>query len=450
MPENGNELHLRESEESEHELDDGQGSSPSTAPRPAPTRLSTESEGHLSRVRTLESIPEVPIISVSAASEEARPTNQEQPTTSIPPAAGSQPKTISPPSTAPTSSWWKRGLGMAFTGESTQEPDARKSKIGNWWAGADSTTSSARSSRVLTGAPPSEVPAVARLKKSHSTSATEKNSALSSISSMISRLTTTQSIPLPDGELCDMDLEAALPAPSAPEPAPEDYHALYIQSLTLLSRFQEAYKSQSATLLDLQAECSAERDEAAQVAARERLLRSQFDDVLARAAEQEAAMVAALEDLNNEKRARLEVEGKASSTEGSVVTEDLSVEDDQRRDGSETDDESIFSRSRSPTLAEESASPPFRPRIPPPRSGGPIRKSAPAQAPRLSAFQKIVRGIAGEDGGGRCSNCRGGDAGIAWDTVSLLRDENKALKQQVGTLESAVDGALDIVNGVGL
>ncbi|KAL2109150.1 hypothetical protein VUR80DRAFT_2871 [Thermomyces stellatus] len=403
--------------------------------------------------RVLESIPEVPTISVSAATEEPQADKLKSPPTSTRPSAGPQAKPAPPPTTTSTSSWWKRGLGMAFTGDSTQR-DTRKGRMGSWWTGTDSTTSSSRSSRILTSAPSSrtpaaEVAAVKGIRKSLPVGNPEKNSALSSISSMISRFTTPQCIPAPDDELRTMDLEAALPTPSSPAPSPEDYHALHIQALTLLSRFQEAYKSQSAILLDLQAERDAERDEAAQVAARARHLRSQLDDVVARANEHEAAMAAALEELSAEKRARLEVEGKAPSSEGSVVTEDLAVEDDQRREGDETDEESIFSRSRSPPLpeGEPGASPP-RPRIPPPRTGGPVRKAAPA--PRLNAFQKIVRGIAGEDGDGRCSNCRGGDVGAAWDTVSLLRDENKGLKQRVGALEEAVQGALDAVNGVGL
>lgn len=360
---------------------------------------------------------------------------------------------------------------MAFTGDSAREPDARKSKIGTWWTG-DSAPSSARSHGLTTAPttttpPAAEVAAATRLRKSQAVVPSEKSSAMSSISSMISRLTTSQSVPLPDDQLCTMDLEAALPPPSTPTPTPEDYHALHIQTLTLLSRFQEAYVAQSATLLDLQAERSAERDEAAQVAARARHLRAQLDDVLARAGEQEAAMAAALDELGAEKRARLEVEGKAPSAEGSVVTEDLAAEEDQRRESDETDEESIFSRSRSPTLAEgEPASPlrsrtttlaesdraasPPRARNPPKPAGPAIRRPAPRPQPRLNAFQKIVRGIAGEDGDGRCANCRGGEAGAAWDAVSLLRDENRGLKQRVGALEGAVEGALDVVNGVGM
>ncbi|KAK3990194.1 hypothetical protein QBC44DRAFT_72854 [Cladorrhinum sp. PSN332] len=71
---------------------------------------------------------------------------------------------------------------------------------------------------------------------------------------------------------------------------------------------------------------------------------------------------------------------------------------------------------------------------------------------QMSAFQKIFKGISGgtaEEANG-CSNCKGQDASVAWDTVGLLRDENRHLKGRVGELEVAVEGALDLVRGIGL
>ena len=235
--------------------------------------------------------------------------------------------------------------------------------------------------------------------------------------------------------------------------------------------------------------------------------------------------MACLEELTAEKKARIECEQAAREKgvvlvrrdldevvggggEGeSVLTEDLGVDEDQRRrrwimqqgvgeggkgDGFETDEESfeggsVFSRSRSPTLppggsiTEAAAtataidsSPSSSPiqgknaattSIPPKTTPVPFNKprgvhhQQQQQPQRLSAFQKILKGIAGdgEDGNAAargqaasCANCRGGDARVAWDTVSLLRDENKGLKQTVAALESAVEGALDVVNRVGM
>jgi hypothetical protein len=37
---------------------------------------------------------------------------------------------------------------------------------------------------------------------------------------------------------------------------------------------------------------------------------------------------------------------------------------------------------------------------------------------------------------------------MAWDTVGLLRDENRGLKRRVEELETGVGAALDLVNGL--
>lgn len=68
----------------------------------------------------------------------------------------------------------------------------------------------------------------------------------------------------------------------------------------------------------------------------------------------------------------------------------------------------------------------------------------------MTTFQKLIKNISGDAPGSGCQNCRGQDASMAWDTVGLLRDENRGLKQRVGELEDAVDGALDLVNGYGI
>jgi hypothetical protein len=60
--------------------------------------------------------------------------------------------------------------------------------------------------------------------------------------------------------------------------------------------------------------------------------------------------------------------------------------------------------------------------------------------------EEVELGMA--DGG--CRNCRGGPSSVAWDTVGLLRMENRGLKERVANLESAMDGALDLVNGLRL
>ncbi|CAK7263429.1 hypothetical protein SEPCBS119000_000486 [Sporothrix epigloea] len=90
-------------------------------------------------------------------------------------------------------------------------------------------------------------------------------------------------------------------------------------------------------------------------------------------------------------------------------------------------------------------------------SFGSMKSPTPSQNQPLSTFQKIVKNVASaikdeepdRSTTSTCGNCRGEDASFAWNTVSVLRDENKHLKQRVGQLEVAVEGALDMVNGVG-
>jgi hypothetical protein len=46
-----------------------------------------------------------------------------------------------------------------------------------------------------------------------------------------------------------------------------------------------------------------------------------------------------------------------------------------------------------------------------------------------------------------CRNCRGGPATVAWDTVGVLKAENKGLKERMTILEKGINGALDAVSG---
>ena len=96
----------------------------------------------------------------------------------------------------------------------------------------------------------------------------------------------------------------------------------------------------------------------------------------------------------------------------------------------------------------EGVTTPQQARNPPPGSANaPPKLKAAAQ---MSAFQKILKGISGDEPAAGCQNCKGQDASVAWDTVGMLRDENRYLKTRVGELEVAVEGALDFVNGIGM
>ncbi|OIW33894.1 hypothetical protein CONLIGDRAFT_652311 [Coniochaeta ligniaria NRRL 30616] len=277
---------------------------------------------------------------------------------------------------------------------------------------------------------------------------------------------------LEDDELYNLDIESALFPPHSPTDSrdafsPAAFKNLQANAVGLLGKFQAAYRAKAQAARDLEAERGAQRDEIEEAVTRAAHLKFQLEGMAHRAAEQETAMRQLVGELVAEKHAREEerlvreraAAGAVVAPAGSMVSEDLGVDEEwrvgKRKSGGsgeswgETDeesvDESVFSRCRSPAAVEEAGSGTVRVKS----GSGTVRaRNGGAQ---LSAFQKIFKNIAGdmEEVNG-CRNCQGKNASAAWDTVSLLRDENKHLKQRVGQLEVAVEGALDMVNGLGL
>lgn len=281
--------------------------------------------------------------------------------------------------------------------------------------------------------------------------------------------------PLDNDELYNLDIESALFPPGSPRDrdafSPAAFKNLQANALGLLGKFQAAYRGKVAAARDLEAERAAQRDELEEAVVRAEHLRMQLEGMARRAAEQEGAMRGLVEELVAERRGREEERlareraMAAVAVAGSMVSEDLGVDEEEewsrrgskRKSGgsgeswAETDeesvDESVFSRSRSPAAVEGVGGGEVPAGLV--KSGsGTVRGRNSGQ---MSTFQKIFKNIAGdgEEVNG-CRNCQGRDASVAWDTVSLLRDENRHLKQRVGQLEVAVEGALDMVNGLGL
>jgi hypothetical protein len=307
--------------------------------------------------------------------------------------------------------------------------------------------------------------------------------------------TTSSPVAVPqDDDLMNLDIESALfPAGSDGDAfSPAAFKNLQQTATGLLNRFQAAYQQRTIAYHELKSERAAQADEQEEVETRMHHLKLQLEDMARKAAEQEATMQSLMDELTREKKLRMEErqarEKVSSLSEGSSVSEDLGVEEDQRRrrkwrrsggtaksdQGFDTDEESVeeasvFSRSRSPTIATTitDVSPVEPPvpqmkapsivgsrtlRLPPPPAPQNQRQQQPQQT-QMNTFQKLFKGISGEAdsrGASSCRNCEGQDASIAWDTVNLLKGENKGLKDRVGELETAVEGALDAINGVGL
>jgi len=298
-------------------------------------------------------------------------------------------------------------------------------------------------------------------------------------------------VSVPHDELMNLDIESALYPSGDTSFSPAAYRNLQQNATGLLHRFQAAYQQNAVALSELKAERSAQADEREETETRMCHLRLQLEDMARKAAEQEAMMRNVMEELNHEKKLRAQERqsrGSAPSiSEGSStsVSEDLGAEEDQLRrqwrkslggarsdvgcdetDEESIDEASVFSRSRSPTIATSITDvSPVEPPLPtiktptivasrtPPASKPAQERQQPAQ-PQMNTFQKLFKGMSGEAAQKQiiksCQNCEGQDASVAWDTVNLLKNENKGLKERVGELEGAVEGALDAVNGVGL
>ncbi|KAI1410150.1 hypothetical protein F5Y13DRAFT_192631 [Hypoxylon sp. FL1857] len=401
----------------------------------------------------------------------------------------------------------RQSQGMPLTGDARggRRTDESPGRFGGWLSNT--------SASVGGGASPDTTPKSKRSVTADTTPKSTTPSRFGFIASSMSALTTrltNQTAPTSpretDDELCNMDIEAALYPCTSPTDrdtfSPAAYKNLQVNAAGLLHKMQDAYRERTVALREAQAEREAQREEMEETELRIRHFRNQLESMAAKAAEQEMAMQRLVAELRFERTARQEElqrererekerererarrekilaggggeGGEGGGGEGPLITEDLCVdEEDERKrwrksDGTvrsdlssiDTDAESssaaesesisIFSRSRSPTamtsITETESMDRLSVRTPPPTT---LRLKP---APQLTAFQKLVKGISGEGNNGAdgCTNCRGRDSSVAWDTVSLLRDENKSLKHRVAQLEVVVEGALDVVNGIGL
>lgn len=250
---------------------------------------------------------------------------------------------------------------------------------------------------------------------------------------------------------------------------------------------QTAYRDRVAALQELQAEKLAQREEVEETETRSRHLKMQLEGMARKAQEQEQEMLKLRDELAAERKARLDDRNLAEKvlSQGSIAwEEDLDVDEERRRkrrvrksadtaksevsydtDDESAESESVFSRCRSPTSSTsigldgntlDNSATPVQSRNSSSMAVQRARAAQPQQSVQpITALQKFMKGLAGESdyagaGAGGCRNCKGKDASVAWDTVSLLRDENKQLKGRVGELEMHVEATLDLVRGIGL
>ena len=268
--------------------------------------------------------------------------------------------------------------------------------------------------------------------------------------------------PLPNDlndELLELDVSTALfPNEPANPFSPASFKNLQQQAESLLSRLQTAYKERTIALRDMIAEKETIAEESEGAVTRARHLKMQLDDMTAKFAEQDQAMMNLVDELAQEKQARREEEEARKKT--IRVVRDITPPSSGSRhpglsrsntvsdSGFESEDDSsvdsVFSRrngAHSPIPSVSSAS----------TASSPDTFLRTHEFPIAATTAQIARRRMGEPAGKgapvhSCTNCEGPRASSeAWSIVSILKDENEELKHRVGELEGALDGCLDVV-----
>jgi hypothetical protein len=251
--------------------------------------------------------------------------------------------------------------------------------------------------------------------------------------------------------------------------SPSAFKNLQMNATGLLSKFQAAYEQRTAEFKDLQAERDIQNFNKSEAETRVEQLEKQLEEQATLMAERDAMIEYLLNRLALEKDRTDETTNGGKelvNSAASTVSEDLGIDEDRLRrwrkststssDDESVDEASVFSRSRSPTIGTSISE--FSPTTAPVAQFKPATLEPPRAArnsnSQMNTFQKLIRGMSSEKlqptSTTTCLNCQGQTASVAWDTVSLLKDENKGLKDRVEELETAVEGALDVVNGLGL
>lgn len=275
-----------------------------------------------------------------------------------------------------------------------------------------------------------------------------------------SKASLVKSTPLPDelsDELLDMDVSAALFPHEPPNPfSPASFKNLQQQAEGLLSRLQAAYKERTIALRDMIAEKETVAEESEGTDTRARHLKMQLDDMTAKFAEQDEAMMNLVDELAQEKQARREDEEARKRT--IRVVEDVTPPSSGHRglsrsntisdSGFESEDDSsadsVFSRrngAQSPTMSVSSASTANSPDAYRAQEFHVPASTARTACLRLPQGQPAAKGTPVHS----CTNCEGVRASEAWNVVGILKEENEVLKHRVGELEGALDGCLDVV-----
>lgn len=388
----------------------------------------------------------------------------------------------SPQQTRVSSPTRARRLSVIKGDKYTQgKPGEKVGKLADWFKGESEPISigvlpsptKEKSDPLDTMAPTSEIRPTSFLQRSSTSQTTPKPTVASRFSFLASKVSLSKPTPsqydLGD-ELMDMDISTALNSTGTADPySPAAFKNLQQRAEGLLSRLQAAYKERTISLRDMAAEKETLVEETQGAETRARHLKTQLDDMSAKLAEQDEAMMNLVDDLAREKLARQEEEEARKRSLKAVAPTTpptsaghsrFSLENTGSESSFDSEDdssvESLFSRrdgTSSPTMSMSSVSTSNSPEANH-APDGQIPLSIPRAARTRLTTNHFHKGtsafcpndIAEEPIQSTCTNCNGVQAPEAWSVVGSLKVENAELKGRVEDLESALDGCLDVVN----
>ncbi|KAJ5463125.1 hypothetical protein N7475_008069 [Penicillium sp. IBT 31633x] len=287
-----------------------------------------------------------------------------------------------------------------------------------------------------------------------------------------------------DDEFLNLDITAALSLPETDNTNDEAFDALRDHADKLLRQMQEAYKQRTFAMHQAVVDKNEKQEELQETCARVDHLKAQLDRMAAKVLDQEKAMQAMAEELEQEKQLRKTEESRSREicTEhpdedipsmvlqtpqrgGKRASHSTFTSDSGFESGDESVVDSIFSQREgvesptstltapSPNMSQIALSTPTGP-APTPTIQKNLVAVTSAQPPaRSSAYDRVLKGFASTrlgssftgGNGPNCRICYGVPASEAWSVMGVLQEENRGLKTRLGELEVVIDDCLGLV-----
>jgi hypothetical protein len=288
-----------------------------------------------------------------------------------------------------------------------------------------------------------------------------------------------------DDEFLNLDITAALTLPNSDATDNEALDTLRDHADQVLRRMQEAYKQRTFAMHQALADKNEKQEELEETRARVDHLKIQLDGMAAKVLDQEKAMQAMADELEQERNLRKREESRSRSRTMRAVHEDDDVpsmalqtprrggkrashstftSDSGFESGDESVADSVFSQREgvesptstltapSPNMSQIALSTPTAPTPTPTIQKNLVAVTNAPPPARSSAYDRVLKGLAstrlGSSFGGNspnCTNCYGVPASEAWSVMGVLKDENRGLKTRLGELEVVIDDCLGLV-----